>query len=61
MLKYGLGKQNTVKVYTKENIYKIINKGQKKKIKAKVIYDGPVEAPIKKDQKLAKLKLIYDR
>jgi len=56
-----LGKQDKVKVYTKENIYKIIKKGQKKKIKAKVIYDGPIEAPIKKDQILAKLIIIYDQ
>ena len=33
---------------------------QKKKLKAKVSYEGPIEAPIKKDQILAKLKLIYD-
>ena len=25
-----------------------------------MIYEGPIEAPIKKDQILAKLKLIYD-
>ena len=56
-----LGKQDKVKVYTKENIYKIIKKGQKKKIKAKVIYDGPIEAPVKKDQILAKLIIIYDQ
>ena len=56
-----LGKQNKVKVYTKDDIYKIIKKGQKKKIKAKVIYDGPVEAPIKKDQILAKLKVLYNQ
>ena len=55
-----LGKDKTVKVYTKEDIYKTIKKGQKKKLKAKVIYEGPIEAPIKKDQKLAKLKIIYD-
>ena len=55
-----LGKTNVVKVYTQEDIYKIINKGQKKKLKAKIIYEGPIEAPIKKDQILAKLKLIYD-
>ena len=55
-----LGKDKTIKVYTKENIYKTIKKGQKKKLKAKVIYEGPIEAPIKKDQKLAKLKIIYD-
>ena len=55
-----LGKNNEVKVYTKENIYKTIKKGQKKKLKVKMIYDGPVEAPINKDQVLAKLKIIYD-
>ena len=56
-----LGKNNTVKVYTREDIYKIIKKGQKKKLKAKVIYNGPIEAPIKKDQVLANLKIIYDQ
>ena len=56
-----LGKDSTVKVYTKENIYKIIKKGQKKKLKAKVVYNGPVEAPIKKNQVLANLKIIYDQ
>ena len=56
-----MGKQNTVKVYTKENIFKTIKKGQKKKLKVKIIYDGPVEAPIKKDQILAKLKVLYDQ
>ena len=55
-----LGKNETVKVYTKEDIYKIIKKGQKKKLKAKIVYNGPIEAPIKKDQVLAKLKIIYD-
>jgi len=55
-----LGKDKTVKVYTRENIYKTIKKGQKKKLKAKVIYEGPIEAPIKKDQKMAKLKIVYD-
>jgi len=56
-----LGKENIVNVYTKENIYKIIRKGQKKKLKAKFTYDGPVEAPIKKDQVLARLKIFYDQ
>ena len=56
-----LGKEKTVKVYIKEDIYKTIKKGQKKRLKAKVIYEGPIEAPIKKDQSLAKLKIIYDQ
>ena len=29
--------------------------------KIKVVYNGPVEAPIKKDQVVAKLKVIYDQ
>ena len=56
-----LGKENSVKVYTEDNIYKTIKKGQKKKLKVKVIYSGPIEAPIKKDQILAKLRIIYDQ
>ena len=48
-----LGKKNTVNVYTKEDIFKTIKKGQKKKLKIKIVYEGPIEAPIKKDQKLA--------
>ena len=56
-----LGKSNYVKVYTKDNIYKTIKKGQKKKLKIKMVYDGPIEAPIKKEQVLAKLKVIYDQ
>ena len=55
-----LGKKDFVKVYTKENIYKIIKKGKKKLLKVKMSYEGPVEAPISKDQVLAKLKIIYD-
>ena len=56
-----LGKESTVDVYTKNDIYKIIKKGQKRKLKIKVVYNGPIEAPIKKDQILAKLKIIYDQ
>ena len=55
-----LGKFSSVKVYTKENIYRTIKKGQKKKLKVKVEYDGPIEAPINKDQIVAKLKIIYE-
>tara|TARA_Y100000591_G_scaffold311590_1_gene315160 strand:+ start:1510 stop:2661 length:1152 start_codon:yes stop_codon:yes gene_type:complete len=59
-LEVWLGKKKTVDVYTKEDIYKTIKKGQKKKIKVKISYEGPIEAPITKDQILAKLKIIYD-
>ena len=55
-----LGKKDFVKVYTKEDIYKIIKKGKKKLLKVKMLYEGPVEAPISKAQVLAKLRIIYD-
>tara|TARA_B100001057_G_scaffold358103_1_gene360217 strand:+ start:2593 stop:3744 length:1152 start_codon:yes stop_codon:yes gene_type:complete len=56
-----LGRDEYVNVYTKENIFKTVKKGQKKLLKVKIIYNGPVEAPIAKDQTLAKLKVIYDQ
>ncbi len=55
-----LGKSKEVNVYTKENIYKIIKKGQKRNLKVKMIYDGPIEAPIEKDQVIAELKIIHN-
>ena len=56
-----LGKENTVDVYTNEDIYKTIKKAKKKLLKVSVNYDGPVEAPINKDQKVAILKVVYDQ
>ena len=56
-----LGKENTVDVYTNEDIYKTIKKAKKKLLKVSVNYDGPVEAPINKDQKVATLKVVYDQ
>jgi len=55
-----LGKENFVKVYTKNDIYKSIKKAKKKLLKVSVIYNGPIEAPIKKDEKIAILKVIYN-
>ena len=56
-----LGRDQYVKVYTEKNIFKTVKKGQKKLLKVKIIYEGPVEAPIAKDQPLAKLKVVYDQ
>ena len=55
-----LGKQNNVKVYTKKDIYKTIKKSRKKNLKISVNYEGPIEAPINKDDVLAKLKVVYE-
>jgi len=55
-----LGKQDKIDVYTNEDIYKTIKKAKKKLLKVSVKYEGPVEAPIKKDEKVAILKVVYD-
>jgi len=55
-----LGKDDKVNVYTNEDIYKTIKKAKKKLLKVTVNYDGPIEAPIKKNEKVAILKVIYD-
>ena len=56
-----LGKENAVDAYTKEDIFKTIKKAKKKLLKVVVKYDGPVEAPISKDQKIATLRVVYDQ
>jgi len=54
-----LGKKDLVGVYAKKNIYKTIPKARKKFLKVSIIYDGPIQAPIKKDDILGKLKVSY--
>ena len=55
-----LGKDQHVDVYVNEDIYKTIKKAKKKLIKVVLKYQGPVEAPIKKDEVVGKLRVIYD-
>tara|TARA_B100001121_G_scaffold11414_1_gene9631 strand:+ start:110 stop:1261 length:1152 start_codon:yes stop_codon:yes gene_type:complete len=55
-----LGKDKHVDVYVNEDIYKTIKKAKKKLIKVVLKYQGPVEAPIKKDEVVGKLRVIYD-
>ena len=54
-----LGYKNKVKTYVKQDIYKTIPKARKKYIKAIIEYNGPVEAPIKKNDLLGTLKIFY--
>ena len=58
-LEVWLGKKNTVKAVVKDNIYKTIPKARKKYLKAVVNYNGPIEAPIEKDQIIGKLTLTF--
>ena len=55
-----LGKDDQVEVYTNQDIYKTIKKAKKRLLKVSIKYEGPVEAPIKKDEKVAVLKVVYD-
>ena len=55
-----LGKEKSVDVYVNQDIYKTIKKAKKKLLKVVLNYEGPVEAPIQKDQKIGKLKVIYN-
>ena len=55
-----LGKDDKVDVYTNQDIYKTIKKAKKKLLKVSIKYEGPVEAPIKKDEKVAILRVVYD-
>ena len=55
-----LGKEDFVHAYTKEDIYKTIKKAKKKLLKVSVKYNGPIEAPIIKNEKIATLKVIYE-
>ena len=54
-----LGKKNTVGAYVKKNIYKTIPKARRKNLKVSIIYKGPIQAPIKKDDVLGKLRVAY--
>jgi D-alanyl-D-alanine carboxypeptidase (penicillin-binding protein 5/6) len=54
-----LGKKDFVKTYVKVDIYKTIPKARKKYLKVSINYNGPIEAPIKKDDILGKLKVTY--
>ena len=55
-----LGKKDTVKTYIKNDIYKTIPKAKKRLLKVSLNYNGQIQAPIKKDDILGKLKLIFD-
>ena len=53
------GKKSTVGAYVKENIYKTIPKARKKKLRVSIVYNGPIQAPIKRDDIVGKLNVFY--
>ena len=53
------GKQKKVKAYISSDIYKTIPKAKKKYLKVTVNYEGPLEAPIEKNDIIGKMKITY--
>ena len=53
-----LGNNNKVKAITKEDYYLTLDKKSVRHLKVYLEYDGPIEAPIKKDQKIANLIIL---
>ena len=54
-LETWLGKKDKVKVNTKEDFYLTFNKKDVRHLKVNLEYNGPIKAPIQKDQEVAKL------
>ncbi len=59
-LNVWLGQKDKISVHTSSDIYKTIKKARLKNLEVKILYDGPIEAPIKKDEKIAKLLINYN-
>jgi D-alanyl-D-alanine carboxypeptidase (penicillin-binding protein 5/6) len=55
-----LGKENQVDVYVNEDIFKTIKKAKKNLLKVALKYEGPIEAPIKKNDIVGKFRVVYD-
>ena len=54
-----LGREKNVDVYINEDIYKTIPKSRKKYLKATINYDGPIEAPISRNDVVGSFKIYY--
>ncbi len=53
------GTQKTVKSYINKDIYKTIPKAKKKYLKVSIDYQGPLKAPILKNDIIGKVKITY--
>ena len=56
-----LGKKKEVDVYINEDIFITVPKGRKRLLSANIEYQGPIHAPINKDQKIAILNIYEDK
>ncbi len=53
-----LGKKNKIKAITKDDYYLTFDKKDIRHLKVYLEYDGPIEAPIRKDEKIANLIIL---
>ena len=53
------GTQKTIKTFISEDVYRTIPKAKKKYLKVSVEYQGPVKAPILKNDIIGKVKISY--
>jgi len=53
------GKKKTIKTYINKDLYKTIPKARKKYLKITMNYEGPVKAPIKKNDVIGSLKIFF--
>ena len=56
-VKSWLGKKNNIEGFTKEDIYLTLKKKEARNLKVFLKYNGPIKAPIKKDQEIAKIEV----
>jgi serine-type D-Ala-D-Ala carboxypeptidase (penicillin-binding protein 5/6) len=56
-----LGKDQQVDVYVNQDIYKTIKKAKKKLLKVTIKYNGPIEAPVQKDEVVGSFRVVYDQ
>ncbi len=54
-----LGYKKKVKTYVNQDVYKTIPKARKRYIKTIIEYNGPIEAPIKKNDIVGTMKVFY--
>ena len=52
-----LGKKDTIKGTTKEDVFITLSKKDSRFLKVSLDYNGPIKAPIEKDQEIAKLNI----
>jgi len=58
-LKVWFGEKDKVSIYLNQDVYKSIPKRKKKYLKVKINYNGPIQAPIEKNEIVGKLNIFF--